>query len=305
MFLTSQVYFQASPNDVSDAVQKMIKGFSFLDDKKRKVSFMIDTIIDNPEPQKTRETFYKEWRDILVFRQNDWIKLMLNEEIVNSLQYNMGSAFDLYERLGLSSKFVDEVQKQRDDINFSLLLSKKISSPLICLTTYDFGSGEQYEAWLISHENILDFKYLNFSDSTVKSENILDFSKWENTFPKTHRWKKITESFPNEGVPEIDLFLQRYPKKSKILDAVGVSAIDLDSENPIIQVKLRVIKTETPESLELSKKTKPSVGAYLIVGSILLITFVGIYIMTGWGVTAIALAISLVLYLKERRERGQ
>lgn len=303
MFLTSQVYFQASTNDVSNAVQKMIEGFSFLDDKKRKVSFMIDTIIDNPEPQKTRETFYKEWRDILVFQQNDWIKLILNEEITNSLQYNMSGALDLYKGLGLSSKFVDEVRKQRDDINFSLLLSKKISSPLICLTTYDSGSGEQYEAWLISHEKILDYKYLNSSDSTVESENILDFSKWENAFPKTHRWEKITESFPNESVPGIDLFLQRYPQKSKILDAINVSAIDLDSENPIIQVKLRVIKTETSESLELLKKMKPSLGAYLTVGSILLITFVGTYIMTGWGVTAVVIAISLVIYFKKRRER--
>jgi hypothetical protein len=305
MFLTSQIYFQASLNDVGDAIQKTIENLSCLDDKKRKVSFVVEEIIDKPAPQKVTKAFQKEWKDILVFRQNDWNKLLLNEELVKSLEYDGGFlVFKFYKKLGLSSGFADGVQKRRPDVSFSLLLSKKITSPLIHLTIFDFGAGEQFEAWLISQGKILDYKYFCFSDSTYKTKDILDFSKWQNTFPNIHGWDKIAEDLPTEGFPESELFLQRNPPKSKILDTINISGIDLNFENPVIQVKLKVIKTETLESLDLSKKTKPSIGAYFLVGSILLITYIGIYMMIGWVVTAIVVVFSLAIYLIERRKRA-
>lgn len=248
-FITSQIFIPSQNRNLLPEIEKAIDGLAIINSKKRKILLRIDKSIENPDPDESKKEFSEKWEAILVYQQKDCLKIILNEVLVNSLQYYPHGVFKLFKKIGIQSKFTKNTATLRPDIRLSLILSQRLPLQIIHLTTLDSGSTVQYEVFLHVSGEIADYKYYLTGDAEQQTNNLHDFSVWKTAFPDIHGWNSLQESVSTE-----DQFLQRNPPKSRILDLFGVTGVDEDAENPLALIRVCLFDAETGESIVSIKK---------------------------------------------------
>lgn len=299
MFITSQLYVPRSllsPDSTAatlDSLRKALRALYWFDGKENAIRIAEDGEAITAQPNGKSAT---DREKLEIYQSGGWQKILLPSGLLMPFQYGTINLLSAIKTFGAGEVLGRRIVQKRPDVALAAQLSLDLKNVVVCLATFDYGSGQDYEAWLIVNGVIRDVKFYRFGDTCRQSANLTNFSLWRNFFPSIHGWEKLESTHTSEKKAE--LFLQRYPLKSRLLMLLSTEEVDSEKETPVATVPVTYSIPYQEKFSPRRQRPSPATLLGIVLGVIVFLAVLFFIDPSIVVISAIILVVGSFLYLK-------